>query len=171
MHLSGSWRWGLMKITNEEFSQRFAGRIRVSFNWPQFRIQNWPVEKISIDGRRICPALRLPWYVGVNGMVSFDEPGASPVRLSEVDRWYSMLPEQQRTDIDNMRVEYLRRSRSLEPEIPVYALQNGEYLVMDGNHRLSALALSALSFSVDMWVVHGPIAASALGDLKYFSPI
>jgi hypothetical protein len=156
-----------MPTESEIFHSKFCRGIRVAFNWRRLFVEGWPITIHKRQDSAIFSTLKLPWYLANDGFVSFDAPGALPVRLGDIEKWYPLLPERQRNDIDNMKGEFLSGARATDFEFPVYAMPKDEYLVMDGNHRLSALALAKLPFAINMWVVHGPIDTTALADLTH----
>jgi hypothetical protein len=157
----------LMPTESEIFHSKFCRGIQVAFNWRRLFVEGWPITVSKLQDSAIFSTLKLPWYLRDNVFVSFDAPGALPVRLVDIEEWYRLLPEKQRSSIDNIKGEFLSGARATEFEFPVYAVPKDEYLVMDSNHRLSALALAKLPFTIDMWVVHGPIDATALADLTH----
>jgi len=156
-----------MPTESEIFHSKFCRGIRVAFNWQRLFVEGWPIAVSKLQDSAIFSTLKLPWYLGDSGFVSFNAPGALPVRLVDIEKWYPLLPEKQQSDIDNIKGEFLSGARTTEFEFPVYAVPKDEYLVMDGNHRLSALALAKLPFTIDMWVVRGPIDPVALKDLTH----
>jgi hypothetical protein len=158
-----------MQVPKKIFHDKFCNGIRVMFNWERFFNEDWPIERLSLTDRQAFLGLKLPWYRGTDGFVTFDTPNALPVCLAEIEEWYTLLSDKIRITIENMIQEFLYRSQKLEFDFPAYSLSKSEYLVMDGNHRLSAIALTDLSFMINMWVVKGPIDENVLKDLTYLT--
>jgi len=156
-------------VTPKQFHAKFSNGICGMFNWQRFLADKWPVEIVELTDRQAFANLRLSWFLSPDSVfVAFDEPRATPVRLDDVQNWYPFLPREQRNRIEQMKREYLEGSRKLEFEFPSYAIPTNEHLVLDANHRLSALALSGASFLLHMFVVKGPIDPGALADLRHF---
>ncbi len=154
----------------EIFHWKFCPGIRVQFNWRRFFVENWPVEVVVLRDKHGYAAMRLPWYLDKsNEFVNFDAPDASPVRLSDVAKWFDYLPNDRRETIKRFEGEIRSGVRNTEFEFPLYALPENQYLVLDGNHNLSALTFSEQPFSVRMYVVRGPIDPNVLPDLVHFA--
>jgi hypothetical protein len=154
-------------VTPEQFCAKFSG-ICGMLNWQRFLAEKWPLEIVLLTDRQAFAHIRLSWFLSLNNVfVAFDEPGATPVRLDDVQSWYPFLPPKHKNRIEQRKREYLDGSRKPEFEFPSYAIPTNEHLVLDANHRLSALALSGASFLLHMFVLEGPLDPDALADLQY----
>ena len=49
--------------------------------------------------------------------------------------------------------------------LPCYQISNGEYLILDGNHRAVCLHRLKIPFEVQAWVIAGPLDSNILPDL------
>jgi hypothetical protein len=157
-------------MTVDSFHNNFCSGIRVQFNWRRFFAENWPVELMAMYEKGQFGDIRLPWCLDTNNsFVSYDSPNASPVKLSDIGIWFEHLPSDRKMAIQKLKDEFGSGARSTKFEVPLYALPANHFLVLDGNHRLSALALSSLPFSVKMHVVKGPIDPTILPDLVHFA--
>ncbi len=161
---------GEFVTTADIFHRKFCSNIRAQFNWRRFFTENWPVEVLVLEDKRTFDALWLPWCLNAsNAFVSFNAPSASPVRLSDVAQWFEYLPSNMRATIQQFEGEFRSGVRTTELEIPSYALPANRYIVLDGNHSLSALTLCGLPFIVHMYVVKGPVDPNVLPDLVHFT--
>jgi hypothetical protein len=52
--------------TVTEFRDRFAGEIRVAFNWHRFESERWPVERVELRYSR-------------EGALVLESPGTTPI--------------------------------------------------------------------------------------------
>ena len=153
----------------EIFHGKFCSQIRVAFNWRKFFIEDSPIEVVTLSDVRIFGNLKLPWYLNSSSeFVGYGVAGALPVVLGDVSKWIAHLPSDRRESIEKMRDEVLSGVRSTEFEFPSYAIPQCQYLILDGNHRLCALALSGLPFRVQMYVLKGPLDPVALPDLLHY---
>ena len=156
--------------TTEIFHGKFCPGIRVQFDWRRFFVESWPIEVVVLRDKRAFDALRLPWCLNAsNAFVNYDAPSASPVSLGDVPQWLEYLPSNMRATIKQFEGEFRSGARTTELEIPSYALPANRYLVLDGNHSLSALTLCGLPFVVHMYVVKGPIDQNVLPDIVHFT--
>lgn len=153
------------------FAAKFRTAIRVGFQWDRFFAENWPVELIEIDTREALARCYMPWYIGAAGEeVAYDHPEAAPMSLADVPKAVALLNEERRMDISKYVDEFRATDGAIEFEAPTYGMSGDRYFVLDRNHRLSALALSAEPFRVTLWNVRGPRHSGGLLDLVHFEP-
>jgi hypothetical protein len=159
-------------LAPEVFHGKFCRDIRIGFNWRRFLLEGWSLRRVTLESPDDLSSLRLPWYRnGAGGLVDFDTADASPLVLDCVKEWLPLLPSERVFTIEKMRDEYLAGVRTTSFEFPSYALPLNRHMIMDGNHRLSALVLSKMQFKIEMWVVIGPIDPNALADTKFLFSI
>ena len=90
--------------------------------------------------------------------------------LHDVPKAMPLLNEERKADIQNY-VDLFRKEKGvIEFTAPTYALPDGQYFILDRNHRLSALALNAVPFRVTLWNVRGPLESDGLLDLIHWTP-
>ena len=146
------------------FRAEFQERTGVAFDWGLFTSERWPIDLVganSVEGLARCFA---PWYAPAPGRL-----GWRPLRITEVPHHL----EADHTPRDRSRGirEYVGRFREegVRPfALPAYALPGGEFLILDGNHRLSALAMAGVAFAVTLAVVVGPLRQECLPDLVHW---
>lgn len=64
------WYFGAMPAplnSVEGFAYRFAGEIRVAFNWHRFESARWPVERIEVRSPDHLAALEAPMCLDPDG--------------------------------------------------------------------------------------------------------
>jgi hypothetical protein len=111
----------------------------------------------------------LPWYLGPKGEeVRYDNRQARPVRLSDVPLSLNGLKPERRDLIGRLAALFEQSRPPIQLVAAAYALPSDEYLILDGNHRLAALATSNVPFRAVLFVVHGPADPSALPDLIHW---
>jgi hypothetical protein len=49
------------------FTGRFAGEIRVAFNWYRFEREAWPVERVEVRSPDQLATIEAPWCVNSGG--------------------------------------------------------------------------------------------------------
>jgi len=153
------------------FAAKFRDAIRVGFQWDRFFAENWPVELVTIETREALGRCYMPWYIGVAGEeVAYDHPEAAPMSLADVPKAVTLLNAERRADISKYVDEFRAANGVVEFEAPTYAMSGDRYFILDCNHRLSALALSAEPFRVMLWNVCGPQDSGGLLDLIHFAP-
>lgn len=152
--------------TKDEFKERFCSSIRVQFNWAYFGAQDWPMSEITMTDPDLGSVFT-PWYEieGVPG-AGYEQAGASPM---SVERAACLLnkfaPELKAAIQQKINALDICDGRIV---VPAYQLPDGKYLLLDGNHRLVALAVSKKQRTVVLHVVEGPPLAEVLPDLIHW---
>lgn len=153
------------------FADRFRDAIRVGFNWKRFFAEKWPIEIVRLNAVPQLSRCFIPWYIGPKGdEVAYDDPIATPMRLSDVPKSIHLLNEERRQDIFDY-VDRVKKEQSVVRfAVPTYALPDDQHFVLDRNHRLSALTLEPVPFEVSLWNVRGPLESDGLLDLIHWLP-
>ena len=155
--------------TPEQFEERFRDEIRVGFNWDRFLAERWPIELVTLVSHPDLCRCYAPWYVDpAADEVPYDDPQAVPMRLHDVPKAFEILGVEHKAAIQE-KVAKLRDSTGLiRFSVPSYSLPDGDYFILDRNHRLSALAVSEMPFEVELWNVRGPLDKDCLLDLHHW---
>jgi len=155
--------------TPAEFERRFRDDIRVGFNWDRFLSEKWPIELVTLVSHPDLCRCYTPWYVGaVADEVAYDDPLAAPMRLHDVPKAFEILSDERKSDIQEKVDKYRTETGLIHFAAPSYSLPDGDYFILDRNHRLSALALSEKPFEVELWNVRGPLEEDCLLDLHHW---
>jgi hypothetical protein len=143
------------EVFRRHFTQG-ADRIRTSLDWDA-------LAALAADGSGAAAAVRLdtvttsvaaydpqalsgyhaPWYRDASGTAetSYDAAGAVPLRHAELAADLAVLDAPRRARITALRDHYAARvdGEGISLVLATYALGPGHCLVLDGNHRLTAL--------------------------------
>src|SRR5262245_8578481 len=157
--------------SSETFAREFRESIRVGFNWDRFLAERWPVEVVVLTSPAELGRIFMPWYIGTNGEeVAYDHPGAVPMKLTDLPKAMHILNSERQADILKFVDEFRDQVGLNRVTAPAYGLPNDQFFVLDGNHRLSALAIHSVPFDVTLWNVNGPIDWDCLLDLVHWLP-
>ncbi len=181
---------GVVPITNFERSFRrgdVSHRIRSRLDWDllrhyvdagQARVQ--VVRAWSGDWLGENEVISV-WYARIDhtapdfASATWRDSDVEPIRMSQVRDYFHAMPDARRAGIESMG-----RSLSIRPEggLPVIEvvtiqLAAGRLLVIDGNHRVAAVARperAPLPVTVIEYRIVAPQDGDLLPDLKYFYP-
>ncbi|WP_405592239.1 hypothetical protein [Streptomyces sp. NBC_01190] len=114
-----------------------------------------------------------PWYGDGQDEVGHDHPGAVPLRHTEIAAAGAVLAPSRLARIESLRDQYAGRMGGAEISLllATYALGGNRFLVLDGNHRLNALArLIAQGCPVTLteFRLTAPVDPVLLPDLAHF---
>jgi hypothetical protein len=152
----------------DDFCRRFQGKIRVKFNWTRFLEGLWPIRQHTIWRPEELTRFYLPWYLScAQCEVRYDYPSATPLLLADILNWLPSLKARWQL-IDQYGRDYTPNGQLVTVEVPVYRLPGEMWLLLDGNHRLSAIALARPAFAATVYEVCGPLAEQALPDLRHW---
>jgi hypothetical protein len=154
--------------TPEDYATEYRAVIRVGFNWNRFHKERWPIAAAQVVDRQMLGNSILPWYLGRTGQeVVYDAADATPIHLAQIPVVLASLNEQRQAGIQKYVYQF-RSQPSVKFSVPSYDLGNSRQLALDGNHRLSALLLTDVPFTVTFWSVRGPMEADCLLDLIHW---
>lgn len=155
----------------EDFADWFRAVIRVGFNWDRFFHERWPIEAVRLKKPADLARCFMPWYIGKSGdEVAYDATDAVPMRLTDIPNAKKILNDERQHDIHEYVAAFRQQGGVVEFMTPTYSLPDNQYFILDGNHRMSALALSSVPFDVTLWNVRGPLESDALLDLIHWLP-
>ncbi|WP_189426473.1 hypothetical protein [Devosia pacifica] len=89
------------------------------------------------------------------------------MRVEEVVARLNEFPQANQQAFERAMADF-RDERHIELVVPAYALENGDYLLLDGNHRVCALFALDASATVRLRTLVGPIDRRILIDLKHW---
>jgi hypothetical protein len=134
------------------FSRRFAGEIRVAFNWHRFAREAWSIERVQVRLPDRLAAIEAPWCVDRGGQPCGEIPDM-------VDRLGGSA------DFIRQRAALYRELGIMRDELPAYGLRCGAIL-LDGVHRSTAALMANVPIELDLYVVVGPLDPDCLADLR-----
>jgi hypothetical protein len=148
---------------------RGPGGIRVELDWDAVRSGGWPVDAEVVDTIEGLGGGFFPWYLTNGGReVSYLEDGAQPVPVARVTALESYFDDARRTKIAGMRRSF-EHVEAVQLIVPAYSLGASGYLILDGCHRLAALASAGTAFKGLLLTLRGPIDAAVLPDLRHWT--
>ncbi|MGW1587939.1 hypothetical protein [Streptomyces sp. NPDC002386] len=181
-------RIGTAPVPFEVFKAHFtegADRIRTSLDWTALsemvRRDDGTV-RLSMISTELTPyrlsdlgGYHAPWYRDASGSgeVEYDHADAVPIRHAELVTDLSVLRGERRSRIEALRDQYATRldGPGVSLTLATYALGPGRSLVLDGNHRLTALAqLVAKGCPVRLieFRLTAPVSSAILPDLIHY---
>ncbi|NUS11264.1 MAG: hypothetical protein HOY69_07625 [Streptomyces sp.] len=177
-------------VSFEVFRAHFTGgadRIRTALDWEALarlaRRDSGSV-RLSMAATDVPPyrvaALEgyvAPWYRDGSGTrpgeVGYDHPDAVPIRHTELAAGTDVLDEDRRERIRKLRDHYATRldGEGVSLILATYALGPDRRLVLDGNHRLAAIAglvAEGCPATLVEFRLTGPLDPALLPDLIHF---
>jgi hypothetical protein len=155
-------------LSPQAFRARFP-EITVGFNWERFETQNWPVAHTLVTDPAALDSFHtfFRYSLGrINGHF-LHWLAMRQMRVGEVIAKLARVPEPHRSSIGHFADLYKREKSPIRLEVPTFALADGGQYIMDLNHRLCGLALSAMPFALDIYSIAGPIEKDVLKDAPH----
>ncbi len=120
------------------------------------------------------------WYTTPEKVLAaYDSAGARPIRFSEIDDYYDGLPEHSRATIDSMADALQLRPHATLPQVEIVTLQlsRKQLLVIDGNHRMSAIRRNRphrsgpVPATIVEYRIDAPLDPDLLPDLRHHQQV
>lgn len=155
------------KCNIDDFEAFFRPHIRVRFNWDMMRAEEWTITGNVFRSRVDIGNLYMPWYYTTGGKscVGHDAADAINMQVKDIANHIHILEFTRVEKILSLVRTFSNEISPIQITIPAYYV-DGKVIVLDGNHRLSALTLSDVEFRVMAYLVKGPLDSSALADLE-----
>jgi len=154
-----------MSRLQDEFWE-LASDIRVGLATELARSESWSVKEVVLINRDQLKELFAPWYQTQNDFdVPFNAEGAVPVKIGDVLNNYRRW-EKRHSRVDEIRCSLQTNDVSLT--ILGFCLPCDGTLLLDGNHRIIALAQTEYRFRLRVLVLDGPINPAVLPDLQHW---
>lgn len=155
-------------IPSSLFSRFYRSHVHVHFAWERFEQERWPVTLSLVEDLDGLQDWIVPWYVRDGHEVNYADPGGSPIRLVDVPRRMGQLAATRQAAVRDIAARFTQRPEVVRIDVPVYSLGAAGSLVLDGNHRLSAMLLARCELRLLVFRVAGPIDRSILPDLAHW---
>ena len=143
-----------------EFKSRFDS-IGVCFVWRLFSRKQYSVQKEILTIPDNADSLFAPWYLDGSGKpVGYRHTEAHPVLISEaatnakLEREQNIMPQFHGPDL---------------PECPAIQVESNKYLLLDGNHRVTAATREQVNRTLILWVIIGPLNDELIPDLIHWN--
>lgn len=110
------------------------------------------------------------WYVATheNREISFRDAVSRPLRIGALSGSLTMLEPGRASKM--AEIAAAQGSGTGTWVVPCYRLTNDDLLLLDGNHRLGAMAVHGVVARVLVVVIHGPLDPKILPDLAAWTP-
>lgn len=155
-------------LSPQAFRARFP-EITVGFNWKRFETENWPVTHIQVSDPASLDSFHtfFRYSLGrINGHF-LHWLAMRQMRVGEVIAKLARVPEPDRSSISHFADLY---KSPIRLDVPTFALPDGGQYIMDLNHRLCGLALSAMPFALEIYSIAGPVEKDVLKDATHCRP-
>ena len=96
------------------------------------------------------------------------DPLARPLRVHDIAERLDEFLETNRGHFLSLLDQFRRNSSRIALRLPAYRLADGEALLLDGNHRATALWMSGKPVDVTLAMLCAPVDRRMLIDLKYW---
>jgi hypothetical protein len=151
-----------------DFAALFGdGGIRARLDWTRLAGE-CRIEAFTSRSRALLGDLRTVWYAGPDGRDrEFRDADAQPLRVRETGRTEATWPAGRAARIAGFEDRYRADAGSAQLPLPVYALGDDEFLLLDGTHRSVAAHRAGVAARLLIFVVHGPVEEAMLPDLRY----
>jgi hypothetical protein len=166
---------GSAEIPQRLFSYAFQPAVRVIFDWSRMEHEKWPVRLEVFDRLDEISSWYLPWNVNRDGKeVRFDDVEAHPIQLSALPTRLTAFSDERQQKVNSL-VEALAAGRNdkhpTQLVAAAYALPGGHRLVLDGTHRLSALMMARIPFTLLVFTVYGPLEGRIVPELRHWERV
>lgn len=143
------------------------GCIRAQLNWAKLE-RDCRIEASVSRSRAVLGDLYTVWYSGPEGHDSeFRDADARPLRVRETEFTEATWPAARAERIAEFERRYRADGRPVHLPLPVYVLDDGELLLLDGTHRAVAAHRSGVDVRLLLFAVHGPVDQAMLPDLRH----
>lgn len=157
------------EIPLEFFVSFFQPSVRALVDWDRLKREKWPVKIDIINNLELLADWYLPWYINTSGRETiYSDTDAKPLLLSEIPKSLLYLSQQRQETIISLAKSYEYTRPPIQLVVPVYAVGETCSLVLDGNHRLAALVISKVTFTVLVMKLYGPCDDQILPDLIHW---
>jgi len=152
------------------FKSFFMGSIRIKLDWQRLRSKEVTVNLSIFDELEHPSAWYLPWYFNdIDEEVSYLVANANPLTLADIPKAISRLNSRRREKIQYLLSGFINTTpQPVQFVIATYALPDGKHLIMDGNHRSSALILAGVKARLMVFEMLGPLDKELLPDLCHW---
>jgi len=153
-------------LSAQDYAARFP-EIRVQLDWARFGAESWPVNHGVVEDAAELGSLRSAFWVRFRRLNPrfLKTIGTRSLSIAEVAARIAQFPEPGRGHIVNL-VQCYRAEGRAEVDAPAYRLADGTFLILDANHRSTALALAGVPFRLHLYVIMGP-ADHAFRGMKF----
>ncbi|MFB2876621.1 hypothetical protein ACE1CC_06990 [Aerosakkonemataceae cyanobacterium BLCC-F46] len=155
------------KIPFVIFKSFFNGSIRIKLDWESLISEQVTINMSFFEELENPSSWYLPWYLNdVDEEVSYLAPNARQLTLADIPKAINHLNSKRRDKIQELLSRFINSTQPVQLVIATYALPDGKHLIMDGNHRSSALILAGVKARLMVFEMFGPLDPELLPDLR-----
>lgn len=156
-----------IEVSNKLFISFFKPSIRVMLDWKQ--IKECSIRMNVVGSTKGLTKWYLPWYIGKNKQeVEYTDLAAKPLALSQLPQSLPFLYVKRQKLINEIAKSYETSRPPIQLVVPTFALKKNRFLILDCSHRLSALYLSKVSFTILSFSILAPLDSCILPDLHHW---
>jgi hypothetical protein len=126
------------------------------------------VQRVITDKSEIAPLFTAFRATRHQAVVPFKTPFAYPMRIRELVERFAETKPSFRASFEAMRLSLMATPGAIDIEIPAYDLGSGDLLLLDGNHRATALYLGDRPFTLRITTLSAPVDRRYLITLKHW---
>lgn len=147
-----------------------GGAMRSLLDWNLIVRGSYRVEEIYSRDRSLLGALHTVWYTGPDGLSGeWRDPGYRPLRVREVDT--NRAGAARNSHIGMLQRSFENSGGPIQLVLPAFSVNDGEFLLLDGNHRAVAAFRSRLEVRIGVFALTGPVDSEVLPDLLHFASV
>ena len=151
------------------FIQFFKPHIRVLFNWTLLNKNNWNIELQAVSSLKTISSWYMPWNVDENkNLIDYKLPNAKPIRVKDVPEMLPKFSKERQNFINFLSEQFKNSHFPINFVVPAYNLGGNKRLLLDGNHKMSALVLSQVSFNIMIFTIIAPVNKSIIPELRHW---
>lgn len=152
------------------FESFFKESIRVQLHWEKLRSEQVTVRLSVCDELQNPSDWYLPWYFNdIDEEVSYLVANAIPLTLADIPKAINRLNSKRRDKIKELLSGFINTNKQpVQVVIATYALPDGKHLIIDGNHRSSALIIAGVRARLIVFEVLGAVDKELLPDLCHW---
>lgn len=166
----------LNQISPQTFRELVSETVRVAVPW--HRIDEWTIELETMLTRADLASTHLVWYRRKSrkpalwhGDIFHPDPADPPIpiRIEEVERFLPLMngeDDHRRDSIERLTSNYREHIYPQTLIVPAAKAPDGRRIVLDGCHRLSAIWLADVPFTVALLTITGDPDELHLVDLQ-----
>lgn len=99
---------------------------------------------------------------------SLANPFSRPMSVEEVADALGLFTPDHRRVFERYLRQFIRQDAPVRLDVPAYDLGRGRHLLLDGEHRVTALYMADVPCDVRLAVLRGPVDRRIFPDLRYW---
>lgn len=155
------------QISMDLFKGIFQKNITVMLDWDRLIESDSQISVIHFTNKLEIESFYTPWHLNdQNQEIGYDGTSSKPLKLSEIELSLNYLNAKRFASISALVASFNQYNKPVEIYAPLYKFSDSEYFIMDANHKLSALMMADVPFSLVAFVIEAPQDKQILNDLE-----